>query len=163
MYVVELPVGPGGAFDPSGRYLTLLRRSQVVELWRTDPLRKELGPLPAFGIPAVMSYVEGTGRLATNNRIRIYRVGERDYEVSLDLGAYSESSHDPPAYKFTHASRDGQTLLFYQAGSSQIIRPLSLRPDSWAEALCRVLGDSDLTPEEREGQPVPVPFEPVCP
>ncbi|WP_215455600.1 trypsin-like peptidase domain-containing protein [Streptomyces sp. ATCC 21386] len=176
--VVELPGGRqtaryrtdhddlmGAAFDPSGRYLTLLRRSQVVELWRTDPLRKELGPLPAFGIPAVMSYVEGTGRflMATNNRIRIYRVGERDYEVSLDLGAYSESSHDPPAYKFTHASRDGQTLLFYQAGSSQIIRPLSLRPDSWAEALCRVLGDSDLTPEEREGQPVPVPFEPVCP
>ncbi|MCC9704077.1 hypothetical protein E4N62_01635 [Streptomyces sp. MNU76] len=43
------------------------------------------------------------------------------------------------------------------------IRPLFLRPDNWAEALCRVLGGSDLTAEERGSQPVPVPSEPVGP
>jgi WD40 repeat protein len=176
--VVELPSGRqvvryptrhndlvAAGFDPGGRYLTLLRRGQIIELWRTDPLRREFGPLPGFDLPAALRFLPGSGRflLATDNKIRIYRVGEHDYEVSLDLGAYSEYGSDLPKYHFLDVSRDGQTLLFFRSGNSQIIRPLSLRPDSWADALCRTVGGSDITAEERRSQPVPVPTEPVCP
>ncbi|WP_369169190.1 trypsin-like peptidase domain-containing protein [Streptomyces sp. R28] len=176
--VVELPSGRqtaryqtkhddlrAAAFDPSGRYLTLMRRGQIIELWRTDPLRREFGPLSGFELPSAAGFLTGTGRflLAGTNKIRIYRLEEHDYEVTFDLGAYSELGTDLPQYKFLDASTNGRTLLFYRSGDQRVIRPLTLRPDSWADALCRTIGRSDLTTQERRNQPVPVPSEPVCP
>ncbi|MGC9538457.1 trypsin-like peptidase domain-containing protein [Streptomyces sp. UG1] len=176
--VVELPSGRqtvryhtrhndlvGASFDPTGRHLALLRRGAIVELWSTDPLRKEFGPLPPFDRVAALAFLKGTGRflMASNNKIRIYRLGEHDYELSLDLGPYSELGTDLPHYTFTDVSRDGGTLLFHLDGGSEEIRSLPLRPESWADALCRTLGDADLTADERRSQPVPVPSAPVCP
>ncbi|GHG92031.1 trypsin-like peptidase domain-containing protein [Streptomyces lanatus] len=153
------------SFDPSGRFLALMRRSQILELWRADPLRKEFGPLPSFDVPSALGFLKGTGRflLASGNKIRVYRVGGQGYESSFDLGPTSELSLDPPKYYFLDSAPDGDTLLFYRAGVSNIIRPLSLHPDSWAEALCDKIGARDLTADERRSQPVPVPAGPVCP
>ncbi|WP_346283452.1 WD40 repeat domain-containing protein [Streptomyces sp. T21Q-yed] len=152
-------------FDPSGEHFALLRRSRNIELWDTDPLGRKIGPLPSFDFPAAAGFVTGEGRymLAANNKIRIYRLGKRSYEASLDLGPYSERNVETPKYYFLDATPDGETLLYYRAGVSSVIYPLSLRPDSWADALCRVLGGRDLTRAERDSQPVPVPSEPVCP
>lgn len=58
-------------------------------------------------------------------------------------------------------ARPGQVVA--RAGHSDVVHPLRLRPDEWINALCRMLGGSDLSVEERRSQLVAVPAEPVCP
>ncbi|GAA4635488.1 hypothetical protein GCM10023196_081180 [Actinoallomurus vinaceus] len=153
----------GILYDPSGRYFAVLRHGSVVELWRRHPLRRELGPLPSLGDDVFVARFLGThGRflLASNNAVRVYRVGARAYEQSYDFGGASDTISGPH-YQFIDASRDGRTVLY--ANGDDAGGPLVLDPEAWARRLCQVIGYRDFTPDERAGLPVPLPGRPACP
>lgn len=167
--VTRLAIGLGtitAKFDPSNRYLAVLRRGSTVELWRRDPLRKELGPLPATGKayePATSRFLDGEGRYLQmyGNKVRVYRVGNRSFEDSWDLGGDTEWFSDDSRH-VTAVSGDGKTLLSSSRREGEV-QLLQLRPEIWQHKLCEVIGGRDVTKEERESLPVQVPTGALCP
>ena len=171
----RLKVGEGARavqFDPSGRYFALLRSGRNIELWRRDPLRKELGPLSSIAdvVPRfVARFLDDTGRylLANNNKVQIYQIGQRAYQESFDLGPYgTDSASGLPQYYFVDVSRDGRTVLYtqnYATSEGNRGGVLFLQPDTWADGLCQVIGGREFTPDERRSSPVQIPPGPVCP
>ncbi|MFG2404297.1 trypsin-like peptidase domain-containing protein [Streptomyces brevispora] len=150
------------AFGRDGRYFGLLRRGGAVELWRRDPLRKVMGPVglgddsPQYAIafPSETSFL-----LASHGLVHLYRLEEPAREKDVyNLG--SPSSRSGP-YRFQAVSRDGRTVLYTDGEGSSA--PLRLDPDVWRHALCSAIGYRELTAEEREGLPVEVPGESLCP
>ncbi|MEU7560309.1 nSTAND1 domain-containing NTPase [Streptomyces eurythermus] len=152
------------AFDSTGRHFAVLRQGRVIEMWGTDPLRRKIGPLPSISFPAVARFLDDSGRylVASDNKIRVYRVDEERNDLAYDLGPSDDLDISTPQYTFLDASLDGRTLLYY-ATRDNIVYPLKTDPDVWADALCRTLGGTGLTAGERDAQPVPVPAETVCP
>ncbi|MFJ6382499.1 hypothetical protein ACIQI7_21155 [Kitasatospora sp. NPDC092039] len=151
-------------FDPSGRYFALMRRGSIVELWRRDPLRRELGPLKSVSEDLVTSFVasflDGDGHflLAANNSVRTYRVGERAPQDSYEFGAPTDGIDG--SYRFMDASRDGRTVVY--ARSSGPGGPLVLDPRAWRGELCRIIGYRTFTDDERTGLPTRLPADPPC-
>ncbi|MEV7831658.1 serine protease [Streptomyces subrutilus] len=152
-------------FDPSLRFFGLMRRGGIVELWRRDPLRKELGPLRStaedLSTPTVTRFLDGDGRflIAANNAVRTYRVGERAPLVSYEFGEPPSDSYKR-TFSFLDASKDGKTVIY--ADPSGPGGPLPLDPRAWQRDLCKVLGNRKFTDDERSSLPVRVPTRPVC-
>ncbi|WP_370947512.1 hypothetical protein AB5J62_08105 [Amycolatopsis sp. cg5] len=152
-------------FDSSGRYFALLRKGAVVELWRRDPPRRELGPLRSLtGItssPWYAAFVDGEGHylIAANNSIHVYQVGVQAPVDTYEFGHPNGSTQDNP-YSFINAAKDGKTVLY--ADEKGIGGPLKLDPAKWVRELCGVIGHRDFTPDERAALPAPVSLRPVC-
>ncbi|MFD8493165.1 hypothetical protein [Amycolatopsis sp. NPDC059657] len=155
----------GIQFDSSGRYLGLLRQASVVELWRRDPPRRELGPFHSLtGItsaPWVARFVDGEGQyvIAANNSIRIYRIGEPAPVDTYEFGHPNGSKRENP-YNFIDLSSNGKTLLY--TDEKGIGGTLSLDPARWVRELCGVIGYRDFTPDERAALPAFVPARQIC-
>ncbi|GAA2996897.1 hypothetical protein GCM10020229_06760 [Kitasatospora albolonga] len=156
----------GVQFEPSGRYLGLLRRGAIVELWQRHPLRRELGPLRSIteGYPrnaTITRFIDDEGRfmVASNNSIRIYRVGKQVPEESYEFGPRSDSFLRP-YYSFPALSRDAGTVIYI--GPKGHVGSLRLDPALWQRDLCRIIGNRQFTDEERASLPARVPTEPLC-
>ncbi|WP_217368133.1 WD40 repeat domain-containing protein [Kitasatospora sp. MMS16-BH015] len=151
-------------FDRSGRYMALLRRGSILELWRRHPLRRELGPLQSIsesvGTPFVASFLDEDGRylLASNNTVRTYQVGQRAPLDSYEFGAPPGESRS--SYRFMDTTRDGRTLIYSVSDGPG--GPLVLDPSLWQTELCRIIGYRDFTEEERAGLPTRLPAAPPC-
>ncbi len=148
----------GVQFDPGGRYFRLLRRGGGVELWRRYPLRREFGPLPGTGdTGTVTSFLDGRGRflVASDDTIRIYRIGERTYRDSYDLRAPGTTT----LYEFFDVSADGRTVLY---SSDRPNESLILDPKIWTHELCAAIGHRDFTPDERASVSAAIPAGPLC-
>ncbi|MGY0235546.1 nSTAND1 domain-containing NTPase [Longispora urticae] len=136
-------------FDDSGRYMALLLSGSILELWRLDPLRKEVGPLPSISestrVPFVAGFAgsDGTFVLGTRNTVSVY---------GIEAGGLVDS------YYFGHPTADEGVGAFMQVtrSLSHVIRirpdgtggPLSLDPAVWRKQLCEILGGRDFTDEE---------------
>ncbi|MEV6522724.1 hypothetical protein AB0M43_12330 [Longispora sp. NPDC051575] len=136
-------------FDASGRYMALLLSGSILELWRLDPLRKEIGPLPSIAegtqVPFVAGFVGGDGTflLGTRNTLSVY---------GIEAGGLVDS------YYFGHPTAGEGVGAFMQVtrSLSHVIRvspngtggPMSLDPAVWRKHLCRILGGRDFTDEE---------------
>ncbi|MDV7216814.1 nSTAND1 domain-containing NTPase [Streptomyces prunicolor] len=155
-------------FDPSGRYFAVMRSGGIVELWRRDPLRKELGPLRSVAEdsskPYVASFIDGKGdfAVAANSSVRIYEVGSRSYRESYDFGrAPSSSILGDGSYVFRDMTPDGKTVIYQNSNNTG--GPLHLDPTQWRRELCDVIGNQRFTADEKAGLPVRVPTQPICP
>ncbi|MFD9002037.1 trypsin-like peptidase domain-containing protein [Streptomyces sp. NPDC059582] len=155
-------------FDPSGEYFAVLRSGTVVELWRRDPLRKELGPLRSVAEdsvkPYVAGFIDGKGgfAVAANSSVRIYEVGSRSYRESYDLGRSPSSSIlGDGSYVFRDMAPDGKTVIYQNSNNTG--GPLRLDPARWRRALCGVIGNQPFSADEKAGLPARVPTQPVCP
>ncbi|MFD0392749.1 hypothetical protein ACFQ3Z_08440 [Streptomyces nogalater] len=117
------------AFDSAGRNLALLRRGGVIEVWGTDPLRRKIGPLPSAILPFTARFLDEPGRylIASDNKIRVYRVDEQHSDLAYDLGPSDALDTSTPQYRFLDASRDGRTLLYYAIGD-EIVYPSGQSP-----------------------------------
>ncbi|MFD7135692.1 trypsin-like peptidase domain-containing protein [Streptomyces sp. NPDC059894] len=166
---VKVPVDAVATqFDPSGHYFAVLRSGGIVELWRRDPLRKELGPLRSVAEnsekPYVAGFIDGEGgfAVAANSSVRIYEVGSRIYRESYDLGrAPSSSILVDGSYVFRDMTPDGKSVIYQNSDNTG--GPLRLDPAQWRRELCGVIGDQPFTADEKAGLPVRVPTRPVCP
>ncbi|MFB0632752.1 trypsin-like peptidase domain-containing protein [Streptomyces sp. AB3(2024)] len=152
-------------FDRSGRYFGLMRRGSIVELWRRDPLRKELGPLRSTAedlvTPTVTQFVDRDGRflIAANNAVRIYRVGERAPQDSFEFGEPPGSTSNR-SYLFMDISKDGSTVIYADpSGAGGVLR---LDPQMWRRDLCKIIGYRQFTDDERASLPARVPARPLC-
>ncbi|WP_190620739.1 serine protease [Streptomyces venezuelae] len=159
-------------FDPSGRYFGLMRRGSIVELWRRDPLRKEIGPLRSTAedstTPTVTQFLDGDGHflIGANNAVRTYGIEERalleSYEFgqppSGDSGPLSSASTRP--YSFIDISRDAGTVIYADPAGPGGVLPLD--PRAWQRDLCKAIGNRTFTAEERRSLPVRIPAQPVC-
>lgn len=167
--VKPLPTDSTGLqFDPTGRYLAVMRSGTIVELWRRDPLRRELGPLRSIAEddrkPFVASFLDGKGHfvLGANSSVRVYEVGTRSYTASYDFGrAPSSSDLVVGSYVFRDLSPDGRTVLYQDSDNRG--GALRFDPADWQRALCKVIGNERFSAEEKAGLPVRVPARPVCP
>lgn len=157
-------------FDRSGRYFALVRGTSVFELWRRDPLRKELGPLRIFaeqpGTPAAARFLDGEGRflLAANSTVQTYDVGKHRYLDSYDFGHLADDWTGEPSakkYSFIDVSKDGRTVLY--ADEHGIGGPLLLDPGKWQRELCRTIAYRTFTADEQDRLPVRVSGPSVCP
>lgn len=154
-------------FDATGHNFALVRQGNMVELWRHDPLRKELGPLPSFDPTAspelrAARFIDDKGRymIGANNSVRIYEVGRQAYTDSYEFGIPDNSSIQR-TFDFVDVSKDGKVLAY--AVTNSISGTLVLNPDVWQRDLCRIIGKRSFTAEERTGLPVRIPTKPVCP
>ncbi|MFD3819075.1 trypsin-like peptidase domain-containing protein [Streptomyces rubiginosohelvolus] len=154
--------------DPSARHLAVLRSGGMVELWRRDPLRKELGPLRSVAEdsskPYVARFIDGKGDfvVAANSSVRVYRAGGRGYRESYDFGrAPSSSMLGEGSYVFRDMTPDGKSVIYQNTDNTG--GPLRLDPAEWRRALCKVIGNRTFTADERAGIPVRLPSRPVCP
>lgn len=153
------------AFDRSGRYFVLLRQSAVVELWRRDPLRREIGPLYSLtgliDTPIAVGFLDGDGRyaIAANNAVRIYQIGQKAPTEFYDFGN-PDGSHEENPYSFIDVSKDGRTVLYTMA-VDRIPRLLVLDPTVWERHLCQVIGYRDFAADERDSLSAPV--RELCP
>ncbi|MFF3503778.1 trypsin-like peptidase domain-containing protein [Streptomyces sp. NPDC003247] len=154
-------------FDPSGRYFAVLRSGGIVELWRRDPLHKELGPLRSVSedsaTPYVAGFIDGEGgfAVAANSSVRIYEVGSSVSRESYDFGrAPSDGILSDGSYVFRDMTPDGKNVIYQDANNGG--GPLRLDPAQWRRELCDLIGDQPFTAEERAGFPVRVPSRPLC-
>ncbi|QTD96598.1 hypothetical protein S1361_04510 [Streptomyces cyanogenus] len=155
-------------FDRSGRYFGVLRSGGIVELWRRDPLRKELGPLRSLAEnpekPYVAGFLDGEGRfaVAANSSVRIYQLGGRVSSDSYDFGRLPSSGLlVDGSYVFRDMTPDGKNVIYQNSDNTG--GPVRLDPDQWRHVLCGVIGDRQFTTDEKAGLPVRVPVQPVCP
>ncbi|MDX2939089.1 trypsin-like peptidase domain-containing protein [Streptomyces ipomoeae] len=155
-------------FARGGHYFAVLRSGGIVELWRRDPLRKELGPLRSVaedgGQPYVAGFIDDEGgfAVAANSSVRIYEAGSRSYRDSYDFGrAPSSSILAGGGYFFRDMSEDAGTVLYQNSDGKG--GPLRLDPTQWRRDLCAVIGDQTFTPTEKAGLPVRIPPQPICP
>ncbi|MGW2542068.1 nSTAND1 domain-containing NTPase [Kitasatospora sp. NPDC001574] len=152
-------------FDPSGRYFALMRRGAIVELWRRDPLRRELGPLRSTAenlvTPTVTQFIDNEGRflIAANNAIRIYKASSRAPEESYEFGEPPGSTSDR-SYSFMDLSRDGSTVIYVDPSGRG--GPLRLDPKMWQRDLCKIIGYRQFTADERASLPARIPAQPLC-
>ncbi|MFD7584017.1 trypsin-like peptidase domain-containing protein [Kitasatospora sp. NPDC059811] len=153
-------------FDESGRYLAVLRRNSVIELWRLDPLQREIGPLPTTSTPgqnaAITRFVDTQGHfmIAANNSIRIYQVGGQPSVDSYDFRNVTDNSLQEPL-TFLDATNDGKTFLIRT--ENDYVHRIVLDPDAWQRSLCRIINYRSFTTDERRTLPVRVPDGPLCP
>lgn len=167
--VPELNVDTGGdvlavRFDTEGRYLLLARPGDAVwELWRLDPPRRELGPLPtlcrtctgyetrSFGFPG-----DGRVLIGMGDTLRVYEPGSPYAVERYFLGGPGQ---------FLGISRDGTTVLFSPGEGYEESPVLVMRldqPEEWADRLCEVLGHRRITDPERAVTTADLLPEPVC-
>ncbi|MFC5719140.1 trypsin-like peptidase domain-containing protein [Streptomyces gamaensis] len=156
-------------FDPSSRYFAVMRHGSTIELWRRSPLRKELGPLPITGESedrydvGHSGFLDGEGRFfySYGNKVRVYRVGDRSYDSSWDLGEEAAASSTDSKRKLVDVSRDGKTLMFTTRDENGV-QLLPLQPEAWRRKLCDVIGNREFTREERDSLPARIPSGPLC-
>ncbi|MGY4920792.1 hypothetical protein ACWD9K_37650 [Streptomyces sp. 900116325] len=155
----------GVQFDPSGRYFALLRRGLVIELWRRNPLRREIGPLITQSdwstTPWISDFLDRDGRylLAANNTIRIYRLGERGYQDSYEFGDELNNG------VLVDTSHDGRTAIYGVPGDgNDRVRGgiISLDPQAWQRDLCSIIGYRQFTSDEQDSLPTRLPVQPIC-
>ncbi|WP_159050524.1 nSTAND1 domain-containing NTPase [Streptomyces cellostaticus] len=158
----------GVQFDPSGRYVGILRSGTILELWRRDPWHRELGPLRSIAEddrkPFVTSFLDGKGHfvLAANSSVRVYEIGTRAPVESYDFGRVPSSSVlGAGGYVFRDLTPDGKTVIFQNSDNRG--GSLRLDPARWQRGLCEAIGDQGFTADERAGLPVRIPSQPVCP
>jgi hypothetical protein len=146
---IDTPDTVAVQFDPSGSYMALLRSGSILELWRLDPLKREIGPLPSIvessRVPFVAGFSEDNGRylLGTRNTLSVYGIEEGGLVDSYQFG-------DPTTNEGNGAFMDMNKSL------SQVIRidssgsggPMSLDPEEWKKHLCKIIGGRDFTDEE---------------
>jgi len=152
-------------FDPSGRYLAVLRSGGTVELWRRDPLRRDVDTLPSINDENgvyIAQFIDGQGRfmLAAQNAVRIYRIGHSAYEDAYEFGNPAGIPNGM-GYRFLGASKNGRVVI-YANTSDTVGDPLPLDPADWQKALCQAIGFREFSTEERRSLPVQVPAQPVC-
>lgn len=157
-------------FDRSGRYFALVRGTSVFELWRREPLRKELGPLRSFaeqpGTPVAARFLDSEGRflLAANSTVQTYDIGKHRYLDSYDFGHLTDGltgESSAKKYSFIDVSKDGKTVLY--ADEHGIGGPLLLDPAKWQRELCRTIAYRTFTADEQDRLPVRVSGHSVCP
>ena len=162
--VGRLPVGPdvlAAAFDPSGRWIDLLRRGGLMEVWDRRAGTRELGPLSTVPPGAVVGqpdlavgFIDGSGDLmiGSGSLVRVYRADSPAPLRRLDVGS---------GQQINGMSADGQVITTRPAVGSG--STLSLNPQVWRSEICRVIGDRSLTEAETDALPAPVPAGGVCP
>ncbi|MFE9427580.1 trypsin-like peptidase domain-containing protein [Kitasatospora sp. NPDC006697] len=158
----------GVNFDSSARYFAVLRAGGRVEVWRRDPLHRELALLRSITPDTLSSsqfavgFLDDNGRfeVAANNEVQIYQVGGHTSVGSYDFGRPADSTSASP-YSFLSLSADGRTVLYLD--DHGFGGPLALDPAQWQRKLCDVIGYREFTPDERAGLPVPVPAQRLCP
>lgn len=146
---IRTPDTIGVQFDPSGRYMALLRSGSILELWRLNPPRKVIGPLPSIvestDVPYVAGFTGDNGRyyLGTRNTLSVYGINEGGLVDSYDFA-------DPTADEGNGAFMDVTKNLSWaiRIDSSGDGSPLSLNPATWREQLCKILGGRDFTDQE---------------
>ncbi|MEU5365662.1 trypsin-like peptidase domain-containing protein [Streptomyces sp. NPDC005925] len=154
-------------FDPSGRYFAVLRSAGILELWRRDPPRKELGPLRSVvenaDKPYVANFLDGEGRfvVAANSSVRIYRIGDRAYTESYDFGREPSSLLGDGSYDFRDITSDGGSIIYQDSRNTG--GPLRLDPDQWRHGLCDVIGNLQFTADEIASIPTHLSAERICP
>ncbi|MGW6601797.1 nSTAND1 domain-containing NTPase [Streptomyces sp. NPDC055036] len=148
----------GVRFDAEGTYMAVLRSGGVWELWRLDPLRRELGPMPGVGEGGdfVFEFMDTEGRLlvADAGKVRIYKAGSRTYESAFNFGTLTDSA--PGTFP---AAAQGPTVLFTDDGQTTSVR---LDPEAWIGGLCAVIGQRTLTRAEHDAIPADVPPGEAC-
>ncbi|MGW0366711.1 nSTAND1 domain-containing NTPase [Streptomyces sp. NPDC002990] len=155
-------------FDRSGRFFGLMRSGGIIELWRTGPLRKELGPLRSVidraGMVFVARFLDGDGlfQVAADSTVRTYRIGTQAYLDSYDFGlARDRPGARRVGYQFMDFSADGKTVVYVDPeGNGGTLRLDAAR---WQRELCAVIAHREFTAEERRSLPVHVPAQPLCP
>ncbi|MGW6854088.1 nSTAND1 domain-containing NTPase [Streptomyces virginiae] len=153
-------------FDPSGRYFGLMRRGSIVELWRRDPLRKEIGPLRSTAedsaTPTVTQFLDGAGHflIAANNAVRTYGIEERTLLASYEFGQPPNAFPSGRSYAFMDISKDARTVVYADPAGPGGVLPLD--PRAWQSDLCRAIGNRTFTAEERRTLPVRIPARPPC-
>ncbi|MFI5527870.1 trypsin-like peptidase domain-containing protein [Kitasatospora sp. NPDC051853] len=156
----------GVGFDSEGKYFGLMLQGARVEMWRREPLRREVGPLP--GVTGVdqqewdARFLDGDGRfmIAANNAVRIYRPGKQAYVDSYDFGRRADSQRQNP-FSFHSVARGGKAVLY--SDEKRNGTTLVLDPADWRRRLCRIIGYRSFTEDERRSLPVQVPTHPLCP
>ncbi|MEE4596004.1 hypothetical protein V2J94_29615 [Streptomyces sp. DSM 41524] len=157
-------------FDRSGRYFALARGTDIFELWRREPLRKELGPLRSFaeqpGTPVAGRFLDSEGRflLAANSTVQTYDIGKHRYLDSYDFGRLADGTTGEPStkkYSFIDVSKDGKTVLY--SDEHGIGGPLALDPAKWQRKLCRTIAYRTFTADEQDRLPARVSGHSVCP
>ncbi|MFI2207500.1 trypsin-like peptidase domain-containing protein [Streptomyces sp. NPDC020192] len=169
-------------FDPSGQYFSLLRAGSQVELWRRDPLAKELGPLPSLtgagGIldvsagnptgqagPFAAGFIDSDGHfmIGSNGTVHVYKVGDRSYtdyyDFSLPSGIAGQGSSNP--YTFLAVAGGGKELLYKDPQGN--LSAIELNTAVWEQKLCSVIGDRGFVDADRASLPAGIPQQPVCP
>ncbi|WP_217243142.1 trypsin-like peptidase domain-containing protein [Streptomyces sp. AC555_RSS877] len=154
-------------FDPSGRHFAALRSGGIVELWRRDPLRRELGPLRSLvedaTTPYAARFIDGEGgyAVAANSSVRIYELGRRSYRESYDFGRVPAGKLlGDDSYVFWDITPDGRSVIYQNSINTG--GPLRLDPESWRRELCEVIGGQGFSGDEKAGLPAPVPTRPLC-
>lgn len=146
---IRTPDTIGVQFDPSGRYMALLRSGSILELWRLHPLSKVIGPLPSITeseeVPYVAGFTGENGRyyLGTRNTLNVYGINEGGLVDSYEFA-------DPAVDEGNGAFMDVTKNLSWaiRIDSSGEGSPLSLDPTAWREQLCKILAGRDFTDQE---------------
>lgn len=160
---IDTPDTVAVQFDTSGSYMALLRSGSILELWRLDPLKREIGPLPSIvessNVPYVAGFSGAGGRflLGTRNTLSVYGIEEGGLVDSYHFG-------DPSADEGNGAFMDVTESL------NQVIRidpdrsggPMSLDPAEWRKHLCEIIGGRDFTEEELATLPSDLERGQIC-
>ncbi|MEU4360481.1 hypothetical protein [Promicromonospora sp. NPDC023987] len=141
-------------FDPSGKYLGVLRSGAILELWRTDPLRRVIGPLPSLvedaSVPFVARFTddEGVFILGTGNQLGVYDIEEGALTDSYSL---TSPAADEGRGAFLDVSADLSQMIYLTPDLTGAVTPLD--PTLWQDHLCEALAGRDLTDAEIESLP----------
>ncbi|MFE0818937.1 trypsin-like peptidase domain-containing protein [Streptomyces sp. NPDC058847] len=151
-------------FAPDGESFAVLRRGGNVELWRSDPPHRKIGPIFTSD-PHSRGFVaqflrDGRFLLASRTSVHFYDIGEGRSEDTYTFGVPVDGFR---GYSYVDASVDGRSLMFRDdemVGSAY--RFIRLDAALWKRQLCRVIGYREFTPAEKEGLGISLPQEPLC-
>lgn len=164
-------------FDRSGRYLAVLRQGSGIELWRRNPLKKDLGPLPSLtdNTSSLVNFspdktaglfvtrftdLDGHFLIAAHSTIAVYQIGKHTPADSYDF-SYPSGIADGKQFSFLDYSATDGTLLYNDPNG--LSGTVKLVPAIWQKALCQVIGGRNPTPDERANLPVSLPQQALCP
>ncbi|MDQ3790954.1 MAG: hypothetical protein M3422_27435 [Actinomycetota bacterium] len=160
---IDTPDTIGVQFDPSGRYMALLRSGSILELWRLDPLTREIGPLPSIvdssKVPFVAKFAGDDGRflLGTRNTLSVYGIEEGGLVDSYQFG---DPATDEGNGAFMGVTKSlNQVIRIDPSGSGG---PMSLDPEEWRKHLCKIIGGRDFTDEELAALPGDLERGQIC-
>ncbi|MHC0433560.1 nSTAND1 domain-containing NTPase [Streptomyces sp. O3] len=163
-------------FDDTGRYFALTRDADAVELWRRDPLRKEMGPLRGVAMDSRKAvtpseFLGGAGRfldhegrfvMAANSTVQTYDIEEHRYLDFYNFGRVASSSSSSwYPYSFVDVSKDGRTVIYADERGNGA--PLTLDPIQWQRELCRTIAYRTFTTDVQDRLPLQVSARSVCP
>ncbi|MET7325157.1 trypsin-like peptidase domain-containing protein [Streptomyces sp. NPDC005549] len=152
-------------FAPDGKHFAVLRTGGNVELWRSDPPRRDIGPIftsdPESGGFVAQFLRDGRFLLASRTSVHFYDIGEGRAEETHTFGAPGDGGST--GYSYIDASADGRSLMFRDDESlDTAYRFIRLDAGLWTRQLCRMIGYREFTPSERESLGISLPEGPLC-